>query len=381
MDVIPDRAHPSWDTLQSQVLKCDGLVFPCEGSPWQAAINAGRANWVVFIDHRADVTIDDLHSLPQYLDVEDTPIWLQPVAASLAADRRVGECCSEAVSLCWNNPARYSLVCVRRSAISSLPAIDDGHPEAIWDWLIKAAGRAQPGLPTTKTTIGDWHIPSTSSTAQVSRPHRGHEPFVGPPENSIPKLTSQQPAPELDWLIQHIESSKPSYFVPDTSQVSIADSVAVKAGLLLWHDAADASHQLSQSIEGLGKRHAGDYWHAILHRREPDYSNAKYWFRQFHLHPVMSELIPYATRALQDVSEGPTWKTRLLGKGSWDPLAFVDLCEACAGREESPLGVAARRIQAAEMQLLMAATYLDASGCESNGTFGPLRIAPDVRLN
>lgn len=361
MDVILHQAHPLRDVIHDQVARLGGLLFPCDASQWQAAIDSGCADWIVLVDERVPVTAEDFQRLPQNLTMaplrdfhdpdpdlpyaETAPIWLQPVEVSSAAERFIGEHCATAVALCWNNPAHYCLICIRRSALTAVMEISSGHPEPIWDWLIRTAG----------------HVARLESKD-------GALSFAAPSAASIPGLISHRPRPEIEWLVKHIERTKPSQFIPDSDQASIADSVAIKAGLLLWHDAADASHQLSQSIEGLGKHHAGDYWHAILHRREPDYGNAKYWFRQFDLHPVMSEMIPYATRALQDVVDGQTWKGRLTGKGSWDPFAFVDLCEACAGSEGSPLGIAVRRIQAAEMQLLMAATYLDASGCDRNDT-------------
>ena len=43
-----------------------------------------------------------------------------------------------------------------------------------------------------------------------------------------------------------------------------------QAGVWLYHDFLDESHQISQEIE----TPAGSYWHGILHRREPDYANS-----------------------------------------------------------------------------------------------------------
>src|SRR5205823_11683753 len=48
------------------------------------------------------------------------------------------------------------------------------------------------------------------------------------------------------------------------------------AGLWLYHDFLDESHTLSQEIYTT----TGSYWHGLMHRREPDYSNAKYWFQR-----------------------------------------------------------------------------------------------------
>lgn len=58
--------------------------------------------------------------------------------------------------------------------------------------------------------------------------------------------------------------------------ISTNDNSIVSAGLLLWNGDLDASHTISQHIEDI----TGSYWHGIMHRMEPDYSNAKYWFRK-----------------------------------------------------------------------------------------------------
>ena len=57
---------------------------------------------------------------------------------------------------------------------------------------------------------------------------------------------------------------------------------AVLAGLYLLYDELDESHTISQALE----TPTGSYWHGIMHRREPDYGNAKYWFRRVGDHAV-----------------------------------------------------------------------------------------------
>jgi hypothetical protein len=142
---------------------------------------------------------------------------------------------------------------------------------------------------------------------------------------------------------------------------SAADATAVCAGLWQLHGLLEESHRAAQSIEGLGRRRAGDYWHAIMHRREGDYGNAKYWFRRVGGHPLLDELSRRADRILRDAAEtGERWRTRLGSPESWDSLAFVDLCEASATESRSALPSPARRIQWDEMILLLGATCGDA---------------------
>ena len=59
-------------------------------------------------------------------------------------------------------------------------------------------------------------------------------------------------------------------------KLSSMSSRCVEAGLLLLNDYLDESHEISQTMEGKGNPKTGDYWHGIMHRREPDAGNASY---------------------------------------------------------------------------------------------------------
>ena len=87
----------------------------------------------------------------------------------------------------------------------------------------------------------------------------------------------------------------------------------------------------------LRKTHGShSYWHAIMHRREPDAFKSKYWWRRVGAHPVLKQLAEQAPA---------------LGYNYTTPEAFVDFCEKVrgSGTAEEEL---AKRVQELEWRLL-----------------------------
>jgi hypothetical protein len=130
--------------------------------------------------------------------------------------------------------------------------------------------------------------------------------------------------------------------------------LALAAGLLQVHDFWDASHDAAQQADDRGERATSAYWHGIAHRREPDASNAAYWFRRVGKHPVFVSLAEAAQRLL--AAEGlPAFAEKLIVNGGWNPSAMTDLCTSA--RPGTPQERVARRIQRQEMWLLLEASF------------------------
>lgn len=141
---------------------------------------------------------------------------------------------------------------------------------------------------------------------------------------------------------------------------SIVDRRAARcciAGVWLLHNYFDESHTISQEIETAN----GSYWHGILHRREPDYSNAKYWFRRVGSHPIFPQLAAQAKR-LAEAEKSLDASAKFLAEGAaWDPFRFVDLCEQVA-RGKSSARQLCLAVQRLEWQLLFDHCYREAVG-------------------
>ncbi|MCA9135722.1 MAG: hypothetical protein KDB00_03160 [Planctomycetales bacterium] len=75
-----------------------------------------------------------------------------------------------------------------------------------------------------------------------------------------------------------------------------------------WLVAGDIhrSHSISQEIGSA----EGSFLHGIMHRREGDFGNSKYWFRRVGSHPVFEQI--------SDQTDGHYE----------DPFDFVDLCQS-----------------------------------------------------
>ena len=99
------------------------------------------------------------------------------------------------------------------------------------------------------------------------------------------------------------------------------------SGLWLLAGDIDRSHTISQDLPS----REGSFLHGIMHRREGDFGNAKYWFRRVGDHPVFEQL-SQETQGVYD-----------------DPFDFVDACSNATADNTPSL----RQAQWLEWQALM----------------------------
>ena len=172
-------------------------------------------------------------------------------------------------------------------------------------------------------------------------------PTLAPQEAWSTELTDVLEATSLDELFQG-ESLKNTTF-----------GNATKSGLLLWNDALNESHTISQGLEN----QTGSYWHGIMHRREPDYSNSKYWFGRVGTHPIFPQLRERAIAIFKETSN-PSDALRRIAEAieadeNWDAYQFIDWCQAAENGTDDVTRFL-QQVQAEEIKLLLAYSYQNA---------------------
>ena len=117
---------------------------------------------------------------------------------------------------------------------------------------------------------------------------------------------------------------------------------APMAGLWLYFSCFEEAHQLVNDL------HSPEcmFWHAILHRQEPDSGNSAYWFRQLGEHAIFPAL---ALETREILKRNPDAEFRI---GDWDPYAFINFCERARDQPGSTQAQTAMEIQLVEWQLL-----------------------------
>jgi hypothetical protein len=165
-----------------------------------------------------------------------------------------------------------------------------------------------------------------------------------------------------------------------------AHAVAALAGLWLWHDGLHQCHEIAQmdpesvlkqtpagtgpsDRQALQRELAGiattlDLWHAIMHRREGDFSNSKYWYRRCESHQVIKRMGAVASSLAGSLAEDSA-VAHAVGKG-WSPSGFVDLVQAVRNKPNDPRHELAIRLQRAEWEALFSHNVREAVAADGS---------------
>ncbi len=184
-------------------------------------------------------------------------------------------------------------------------------------------GQIPPGLGS-KMAVMELPLYSEPVRRLLDRPH--------PPMALV--CTRKPPA----WAAAELASARLSDWFPGSRHPE-----AALAGLWLRFAEWDRAHTIAQDLPSV----EGGYWHAIIHRQEPDGWNSGYWFRRVRLHPVFEQL---AREARQLAAAHPRAGFEI--KRPWDPMAFIDYCQSPAAKAGAAGEALALQIQEAEWRLL-----------------------------
>ncbi len=159
--------------------------------------------------------------------------------------------------------------------------------------------------------------------------------LAGNGERLMPLAEGSCCSPEARQRLQSLSAEKmfPSAHSP----------LAAFSGLYLYFSCRDEAHETAQADSSA----EGSYWHAIVHRQEPDAGNSSYWFRCVGAHPVFAPLLDAARSIARSHPEASLEFAR-----AWDPFAFIEVCEKARRHPGSEIERAALEIQCAEWQLL-----------------------------
>lgn len=126
------------------------------------------------------------------------------------------------------------------------------------------------------------------------------------------------------------------------SELRVRDAGALAcclAGVWLLHGHLDEAHALCQGVPTA----SGSYWHGVMHRREGDFDNARYWFARAGDHPCGSLVASAAAQRPETVD--------LALGGVWNPGEFVGHVRR-ALRTGGDLAAACVEVQRAEWRAL-----------------------------
>ena len=133
----------------------------------------------------------------------------------------------------------------------------------------------------------------------------------------LKKLTPTEP---VDWeLPRRIRDASDAVLGGDHEIAKPKLFPLVRGALLYAVDALDDAHRIFQDEPG----DLGSYWHGMMHRREGDFDNARYWFRRAGALPIFDRMHAAAAEVSANMAKQLSWDAYLLA-GMCEQAKFGD---------------------------------------------------------
>ena len=149
-----------------------------------------------------------------------------------------------------------------------------------------------------------------------------------------------------------LERGKPTPQAKEAVEKSSLKPLA-QGALYLYFDCFEEAHTIANDHEGSAQ---GNWIHAILHRREPDAGNSRYWYARVNIPKKVSETIAQEALGILKVeSKGLESLAQKLEKSKqWEPEVFVGLCDQYRKKDPSTPGYGVlAKVQQAEWRGLL----------------------------
>jgi hypothetical protein len=147
-------------------------------------------------------------------------------------------------------------------------------------------------------------------------------------------LGKLMPAEPLDWeLPGKIRDATDAVLSGGKEMEDPRMFTLVRGGLFYAADALDDAHRIFQ--EGPGD--LASYWHGMVHRREGDFDNARYWFSRAGQLPIFDRMHGAAANLSSNMAK----------QSSWDAYLLTGMCEQAkfGDRDAIPECVRLQRVE------------------------------------
>ena len=172
--------------------------------------------------------------------------------------------------------------------------------------------------------------------------------FIAKLLNREELLQKLQPTEPLEWQLSDEFRSLDDAAVTGGRPISNPQQFTLIRGAILYAlDELDAAHRIFQDDHSS----VGSYWHGMMHRREGDFDNARYWFRRCGQLPEYGDMQAAVGNASPNMAR----------QNNWDPYLFTGLCEQVRFGDGDLLAEC-RALQRAEFDVLLASAWEKALG-------------------